>query len=44
MVEKALDANPQAIEDFKNGKKRALAASMTCQVMKMSRGQANQVL
>ncbi|MEE8792911.1 MAG: Asp-tRNA(Asn)/Glu-tRNA(Gln) amidotransferase subunit GatB [Erysipelotrichaceae bacterium] len=40
MVEKALDANPQAIEDFKNGKKRALGF-LTGQVMKMSKGQAN---
>jgi aspartyl-tRNA(Asn)/glutamyl-tRNA(Gln) amidotransferase subunit B len=40
MVEQALDANPQAIEDFKNGKKRALGF-LTGQVMKMSKGQAN---
>ena len=40
MVEEVLDANPQAIEDFKNGKKRAVGF-LTGQVMKKSKGQAN---
>lgn len=40
MVEEVLDANPQAIEDFKNGKDRAVGF-LTGQVMKKSRGQAN---
>jgi aspartyl-tRNA(Asn)/glutamyl-tRNA(Gln) amidotransferase subunit B len=40
MVEEILDENPQAIEDFKNGKKRAVGY-LTGQVMKKSRGQAN---
>lgn len=40
MVEEVLDANPQAIQDFKNGKNRAVGF-LTGQVMKKSRGQAN---
>ena len=40
MVNESLDANPQAIEDFKNGKKKALGF-LTGQVMKKSKGQAN---
>ena len=40
MVEEVLDANPQAIEDFKNGKDRAVGF-LTGQVMKKSKGQAN---
>ena len=43
MVNEVLDANPQAIEDFKNGKKRAVGF-LTGQVMKKSRGQANPAL
>lgn len=40
MVEEVLDANPQAIQDFKNGKNRAVGF-LTGQVMKKSKGQAN---
>lgn len=40
MVQEVLDANPQAIEDFQNGKDRAVGF-LTGQVMKKSRGQAN---
>ena len=40
MVKEALDENPQAIEDFKNGKGKALGFLMG-QVMKKSKGQAN---
>ena len=40
MVKQALDENPQAIEDFKNGKNKALGFLMG-QVMKKSKGQAN---
>lgn len=40
MVEEVLDANPQAIEDFKNGKDRAVGF-LVGQVMKKSKGQAN---
>lgn len=40
MVEEVLDANPQAIEDFRNGKDRAVGF-LTGQVMKKSKGQAN---
>ena len=35
-----VDANPQAIEDFRNGKDRAVGF-LVGQVMKKSRGQAN---
>ncbi len=40
MVEEVLDANPQSIEDFKNGKSRALGF-LVGQVMKHSKGKAN---
>ncbi len=40
MVDGILDDNPQSIEDFKNGKDRALGF-LVGQVMKMSRGKAN---
>ena len=40
MVSEVLDANPQAIEDFRNGKDRAVGF-LVGQVMKKSRGQAN---
>lgn len=39
-VTTALDANPQSIEDFKNGKDRAIGF-LVGQIMKASRGQAN---
>jgi len=40
MVNEVMDANPQAIEDFRNGKDRAIGF-LTGQVMKKSKGQAN---
>ena len=40
IVNEVLDENPQSIEDFKNGKDRALGF-MVGQVMKKSKGQAN---
>lgn len=40
MVNEVLDANPQAIEDFRSGKDRAVGF-LVGQVMKKSRGQAN---
>ena len=40
VVLEVLDENPQSIEDFKNGKDRALGF-MVGQVMKKSKGQAN---
>lgn len=40
IVTKVLDENPQSIEDFKNGKKRAVGF-LVGQVMKASKGQAN---
>ncbi len=40
MVLEVLEANPQAIEDFKNGKDRAVGF-LVGQVMKKSKGQAN---
>ncbi|NCC88317.1 MAG: Asp-tRNA(Asn)/Glu-tRNA(Gln) amidotransferase GatCAB subunit B, partial [Clostridia bacterium] len=40
MVTQVLDANPQSIEDYKNGKDRAVGF-LVGQVMKMSKGQAN---
>ena len=40
LVTQVLDANPQAIEDFKNGKSRAVGA-LVGQIMKLSKGQAN---
>ncbi|MGD6817954.1 Asp-tRNA(Asn)/Glu-tRNA(Gln) amidotransferase subunit GatB [Metabacillus sp. 84] len=39
-VNDALDANPQSIEDFKNGKDRAIGF-LVGQIMKASKGQAN---
>ncbi|MGR6336287.1 Asp-tRNA(Asn)/Glu-tRNA(Gln) amidotransferase subunit GatB [Priestia megaterium] len=39
-VTNALDANPQSIEDFKNGKDRAIGF-LVGQIMKASKGQAN---
>ena len=43
MVTSVLDANPQSIEDFKNGKDRAVGF-LVGQVMKASKGQANPAL
>lgn len=40
LVNQVLDANPQSIEDFKNGKDRAIGF-LVGQVMKASKGQAN---
>lgn len=40
LVTQVLDANPQSIEDFKNGKDRAVGF-LVGQVMKASKGQAN---
>ena len=40
MIGKVLDENPKSIEDFKNGKNRAVGFLMG-QVMKASKGQAN---
>ncbi len=40
LVTSVLDANPQSIEDFKNGKDRAVGF-LVGQVMKASKGQAN---
>ncbi|MGN1344483.1 MAG: Asp-tRNA(Asn)/Glu-tRNA(Gln) amidotransferase subunit GatB [Traorella sp.] len=40
LVNQVLDANPQAINDFKNGKNRAQGA-LVGQIMKLSKGQAN---
>lgn len=40
LVKEVLDANPQAIEDFKAGKDRAVGF-LVGQVMKMSKGKAN---
>ncbi|MDO4813805.1 MAG: Asp-tRNA(Asn)/Glu-tRNA(Gln) amidotransferase GatCAB subunit B, partial [Gemella sp.] len=39
-VNEALDNNPQSIEDFKNGKDRAIGF-LVGQIMKVSKGQAN---
>ncbi|MEL3962524.1 Asp-tRNA(Asn)/Glu-tRNA(Gln) amidotransferase subunit GatB [Lysinibacillus endophyticus] len=39
-VTEALDANPQSIEDFKNGKDRAIGF-LVGQIMKATKGQAN---
>ena len=41
MVNEVLDANAQAIEDYKNGKGRAVGF-LVGQVMKKSKGQATQ--
>ncbi len=40
LVNSVLDANPQSIEDYKNGKDRAIGF-LVGQVMKASKGQAN---
>ncbi|MDX1806581.1 MAG: Asp-tRNA(Asn)/Glu-tRNA(Gln) amidotransferase GatCAB subunit B, partial [Paenisporosarcina sp.] len=40
IVTKTLDANPQSIEDFKNGKDRAIGF-LVGQIMKATKGQAN---
>ena len=40
MIDEVLDANPTAIEDFRNGKDRAVGF-LVGQVMKKSKGQAN---
>lgn len=40
LVTSVLDANPQSIEDYKNGKDRAVGF-LVGQVMKKSKGQAN---
>ncbi|WP_226671694.1 Asp-tRNA(Asn)/Glu-tRNA(Gln) amidotransferase subunit GatB [Rossellomorea aquimaris] len=40
IVTEALDANPQSIEDFKNGKDRAIGF-LVGQIMKATKGQAN---
>lgn len=40
LIHQVLDANPQSIEDFKNGKKRAMGF-LVGQVMKASKGTAN---
>ena len=40
MVSAVLDNNPQSIEDFKNGRDRAVGF-LIGQVMKASKGQAN---
>ena len=40
MIQSVLDANPQSIADFKNGKDRAVGF-LVGQVMKASKGQAN---
>ena len=40
IVTETLDANPQSIEDFKNGKDRAIGF-LVGQIMKATKGQAN---
>ena len=40
MCEQVIDANPQSVEDYKNGKDRAIGFIIG-QVMKQSRGKAN---
>lgn len=40
MVTKVVDANPQSVEDFKNGKDRAIGF-LVGQIMKQTRGKAN---
>ena len=40
IIEKILDENPQSIEDFKNGKDRAIGF-LVGQIMKASKGKAN---
>ncbi len=39
-VDKILDANPQSVEDYKNGKDRAVGFLMG-QIMKETKGKAN---
>ncbi|KKI90948.1 glutamyl-tRNA amidotransferase, partial [Bacillus sp. SA1-12] len=39
-VNEALDANPKSIEDFKNGKQKAIGF-LVGQIMKATKGQAN---
>ena len=43
VITQVLDANPQSIADFKNGKDRAVGF-LVGQVMKASKGQANPVM
>ena len=40
LVTEVLDANPQSIEDFKNGKNKAVGF-LVGQIMKATKGQAN---
>ncbi|MEC2075045.1 Asp-tRNA(Asn)/Glu-tRNA(Gln) amidotransferase subunit GatB [Metabacillus fastidiosus] len=40
MVTEAIDANPQSVDDFKNGKQKAIGF-LVGQIMKASKGQAN---
>ena len=40
MVAKVVDDNPQSVEDFKNGKDRAIGF-LVGQIMKQTRGKAN---
>ncbi|MCC9271158.1 MAG: Asp-tRNA(Asn)/Glu-tRNA(Gln) amidotransferase GatCAB subunit B, partial [Lactobacillus gallinarum] len=40
MVKKVVDDNPQSVEDFKNGKDRAIGF-LVGQIMKQTRGKAN---
>ena len=40
MVTKVVDDNPQSVEDFKNGKDRAIGF-LVGQIMKQTRGKAN---
>jgi aspartyl-tRNA(Asn)/glutamyl-tRNA(Gln) amidotransferase subunit B len=40
MVTKVVDDNPQSVEDFKNGKDRAIGY-LVGQIMKQTRGKAN---
>ena len=39
-VTEALDANPQSVDDFKNGKQKAIGF-LVGQIMKATKGQAN---
>ena len=43
MIKKIISENPDSVEDFKNGKDRAVKYLMG-QIMKVSKGQANPVL
>ena len=40
MVKEVVDANPQSVEDYKNGKDRAIGF-LVGQIMKQTRGKAN---